>query len=181
MIRKNKNRVIRKLFKHKDLQSADVKAARSYIEKFWYNLERYQPDDKESAIGLPHPFLVPAYDVNATFNFDEMYYWDSYFMVQGMLNNPERKKLVMGILDNQLHLIKRYGMVPNATKTYLMGRSQPPLLTSLIFDVYEAYELDLRWLEQAIGWASRSITTCGWVPKSLLITRSIEASVVITT
>lgn len=155
MIRKNKNRVVRKLFKHKQLSSDDVARAREYIEGFWSNLRRYHPSDQDSLIGLPHPFLVPAYDEDSTFNFDEMYYWDSYFMVQGMLKNQKHKKLVMGILDNQLSLIKRYGMVPNASRTYLMGRSQPPLLTSFIFDVYEAYELDDRWLEQAIGYAKQ--------------------------
>lgn len=153
MIRKNRNRILRKIFKHKTLAPADVKEAREYIEKFWNNLRRYHPTDQDSLIGLPHPFLVPAHDPESTFNFDEMYYWDSYFMVQGMLKNQKHKKLVMGILDNQLSMVKRYGVVPNASRTYLMGRSQPPLLTSFIFDVYEAYELDDRWLEQAIGYA----------------------------
>jgi alpha,alpha-trehalase len=153
MIRKNKNRVIRKLFKHKSLDVADVKKARKYIEDFWPHLRRDRHQEDDSSIGLPHPFLVPAYNEDSTFNFDEMYYWDSYFMVQGMLRDTKHKKLVMGMLDNQLSLVKRYKMVPNASRTYLMGRSQPPLLTSFIFDVYEAYSLDLRWLEQAIGYA----------------------------
>lgn len=159
MIRKNKNRLLRRIFKHSELDAKDVQMARDYIEKFWVNLERYHPHDEESSIGLPHPFLVPAYNKEATFNFDEMYYWDSYFMVQGFLKNTGHKKLVMGILDNQLTLIKRFGMVPNATKTYLTGRSQPPLLTSFIFDVYESYELDDRWLEQAIEYAKKEYET----------------------
>jgi alpha,alpha-trehalase len=153
MIRKTKNRIVRKLVPHKALASADVAEARNYIENFWVNLERFQPGDSESFIGLPNPYLIPAHNQEASYNFNEMYYWDSYFMIQGMLSDPKRKKLVMGILENLFALIKRYGVVPNASKTYLTGRSQPPLLTSFIFDVYEAYSLEPRWLEQAIGYA----------------------------
>jgi alpha,alpha-trehalase len=50
-------------------------------------------------------------------------------------------------------MLQRYKVIPNASRTYLMGRSQPPLLTSFIFDIYEAYGLDKRWLERAISYA----------------------------
>lgn len=164
MIRKTKNRIVRKLLPHKALAQADVADAREYIENFWVNLERFQPHDSESFIGLPKPYLIPAHNPEATYNFNEMYYWDSYFMVQGMLSDPKRKKLVMGILENLFALIKRYSVVPNASKTYLTGRSQPPLLTSFIFDVYEAYGLEPRWLEQAIGYAKIEYETV-WMGK----------------
>lgn len=137
----------------------DVHEARNYIKHFWVNLERYHPHDEETLIGLPHPYLVPAHDPTSSFNFDEMYYWDSYFMVQGMLSDLSKKELVMGILQNLFALVERYKMVPNASRTYLMGRSQPPLLTSFIFDVYEAYALDKRWLEQAINYAKLEYQT----------------------
>ena len=142
-----------------ELTAADVKKDRKYIDQFWVNLERYNPNDESSLIGLPNPYLVPAHDSNSTFNFDEMYYWDSYFMVQGFLKDSSKKKLVMGILDNMFVLIKRFSMVPNASRSYLMGRSQPPLLTSFIFDVYEAYSLDKRWLAQAIEYAKTEYST----------------------
>jgi alpha,alpha-trehalase len=137
----------------KPLELQDVKEAREYIEHFWVNLERYQPHDEETLLGLPNPYLVPSHDPNSTFNFDEMYYWDSYFMVQGMLHDPAKKDLVMGILENLFTMLKRFKIIPNASRTYLMGRSQPPLLTSFIFDVYEAYGLDKRWLANAINFA----------------------------
>lgn len=161
-IRKNKKALslATKLKKpSKLLDSEDVSQARNYIKHYWVNLERYHPTDKETLIGLPNPYLVPAHDPTSSFNFDEQYYWDSYFMVQGMLNDPAKKELVMGILDNLFALLKRYKMIPNASRTYLMGRSQPPLLTSFIFDVYEAYSLDKRWLAQAIGYARQEYET----------------------
>lgn len=147
-----------------DLTPDDVRTAREYIDRFWVNLERYQPHDEESLIGLPNPYLVPAHDPTSSFNFDEMYYWDSYFMVQGMLKYPEKKQLVMGILENLFSLLQRFKIIPNASRTYLMGRSQPPLLTSFIFDVYEAYKLDQRWLAQAISYAKTEYQTV-WMGK----------------
>jgi alpha,alpha-trehalase len=173
MIRRTKNRIkehirhnqaafelVTKIKKPTEpLAAEDVQAARTYIEHFWVNLERYHPHDEETLLGLPNPYLVPAHDPTSTFNFDEQYYWDSYFMVQGMLKDSSKKELVMGILENLFALLKRYKVIPNASRTYLMGRSQPPLLTSFIFDVYEAYGLDKRWLAQAMRYAQQEYET----------------------
>lgn len=156
MIRKTKNRILRRIFhKKRDLDPSEIKEARLYIAKFWKQLKRTNTKSKDTLIGLPHPYLVPSHEENSTFSFDEMYYWDSYFMVQGMLSDPKKRDLVVGILDDLLYEIKQYGMIPNANKTYLFSHSQPPLLTSFIFDVYHAYSLDKRWLEQAIKYAKR--------------------------
>lgn len=155
-VRRNKKAlsVVAKLKKpNRPLRSSDVEGAREYIRHFWVNLERYHPHDEDTLIGLPNPYLVPAHDPTSSFNFDEMYYWDSYFMVQGMLSDPTKKELVMGILENLFTALQRFKVIPNASRTYLMGRSQPPLLTSFIFDVYDAYGLDKRWLDQAIQYA----------------------------
>lgn len=160
MIRKTKNRVLRKFFhKHRALTPADVADARKYIKSFWEHLKRTNTKNKDTLIGLPNSYLVPAYEADSTFTFDEMYYWDSYFMVQGMLNDEKNKQLVVGILDNMFYLIKHYGMVPNGNKTFLMSHSQPPLLTSYIFDVYNAYGMDKRWFEQAINYAKQEYET----------------------
>lgn len=136
-------------FKNLELAGEDVKGAREYIQAYWPKLTRFHPKDDETLLGLPHPYLVPAYEEGHEFDFNELYYWDSYFMVQGLLDE-QHKELVMGILDNLLGLFERFKIVPNASRTYLMGRSQPPLLTSFIWDVYEAYNLDKKWLEKAI-------------------------------
>ncbi len=136
------------------LTREDVQPARAYIADYWKNLERFHPKDDESLLGLPHPYLVPAYEEGHDFDFNELYYWDSYFMVQGMLlprGDEQRKKLVLGILDNLIHLQKRLGAIPNASRTYLTGRSQPPFLTSFIFDVYDAYDMGDTWLNEKIA------------------------------
>lgn len=141
-----------------DLASEDVAQARKYIDKYWKKLERYNPRDEESLIGLPKKYLVPSHEEGHEFDFNELYYWDSYFMVQGMLDD-KHKALVVGILDNLLFLMKRYKIIPNASRTYLMGRSQPPLLTSFIFDVYNTYDLNKKWLTAAISVAKEEYAT----------------------
>lgn len=140
------------------LTAAEVQPARDYIRAYWHKLERFHPKDDESLLGLPHPYLVPSYDESARFDYNELYYWDSYFMVQGMLD-AEHEELVRGILENLLSLYKRLGVIPNASRTYLTGRSQPPFLTSFIFDVYDTYDVDDAWLARAIAIAEKEYHT----------------------
>ena len=148
--------------KQTELTAADVRPAREYIAAYWPKLERYHPKDDESLLGMPHPYLVPSFDETASFDYNELYYWDSYFMVQGMLTETHRD-LVMGILENLLHLFERFHSIPNASRTYLTGRSQPPFLTSFIFDVYNAYALDKTWLRRVMTLAEAEYRTvwCG--------------------
>jgi alpha,alpha-trehalase len=142
------------------LTIAEVAPAREYLRNYWSNLERFHPADDESLLGLPKPYLVPSFDEHASFDYNELYYWDSYFMVQGMLKGDDvRQELVEGILEDLMSLFKRFKVIPNASRTYLMGRSQPPLLTSFIFDVYEAYEPGDDWLKQAIEVAQAEYRT----------------------
>lgn len=133
-----------------DLTADDVAEARKYIENYWPKLTRYHPKDDESLLGMPKPYLVPAFEEGHEFDFNELYYWDSYFMVQGMLD-AEHKELVMGILEDLFHLYERFKIIPNASRLYLMGRSQPPFLTSFIWDVYKAYNPGAKWLNRAMG------------------------------
>lgn len=140
------------------LTTGDVQVAREYIRHYWANLERFHPADDESLLGLPKPYLVPSFEEHASFDYNEMYYWDSYFMVQGMLD-VEHQELVEGILEDLTSLFTRFKVIPNASRTYLMGRSQPPLLTSFIFDTYEAYKHDTNWLQQNIEIAKQEYQT----------------------
>jgi len=133
------------------LTTEDVAEAREYIDKYWKKLKRHNTKDDGSLIGLPNPYLVPASEEGHDFDFDELYYWDSYFMVQGMLKDPEKKEFVLGILEDLMSLYTRFKIIPNASRTYLMGRSQPPLLTTFIMDVYQAYDMDKKWLARSMA------------------------------
>ena len=132
------------------IKLSDVTQAREYISLYWQKLERYHPKDDDSLLGLPYPYLVPAHEEGHEYDFNELYYWDSYFMVQGILD-AEHKQLVIGILEDLIDLYKRFKVIPNASRTYLTGRSQPPFLTSFIFDLYDAYDLGLDWLRDKMA------------------------------
>jgi alpha,alpha-trehalase len=79
---------------------------------------------------LPNPYVVPGG------RFNEMYGWDSYFIVLG-LEADHREELAKGMVDNFLFEIENYGAVLNANRTYYLTRSQPPFLTSMIRAVIE--------------------------------------------
>jgi len=138
----------------KDLMPQDVAEAREYVAEYWAKVERFHPKDDESLLGLPKPYLVPSYSPKIGFDYNELYYWDSYFMVQGMLDD-EHKELVEGILENLMFLFNRFKVIPNASRTYLTGRSQPPFLTTFIFDVYQTYDMSEAWLKKAMAVAEK--------------------------
>jgi alpha,alpha-trehalase len=155
----------------KALSSENVEAARAYIADFWPKLTRFHPKDDESLLGLPKPYLVPAHEDGHEFDFNEMYYWDSYFMVQALLDE-EHKDLAVGMLDDLLFLFDRFKIIPNASRTYLTGRSQPPFLTSFIWDLYQAYDFDKDWLNKKMAVAEDEYNTV-WMGKSKPNTRQV--------
>ena len=87
-----------------DLEASEVAEARKYILEYWEKLKRYHPKDDGSLIGLPKPYLVPSHAEGHEFDYNELYYWDSYFMVQGMLDE-EHRELVMGILEDLIYFV----------------------------------------------------------------------------
>jgi alpha,alpha-trehalase len=89
------------------------------------------------------PYIVPGG------RFNELYCWDSYFIVLGLLQD-HRNDLARGMADNLLYEVKYYGKVPNANRTYYLTRSQPPLLTSIIRAVYDSGTVDKNWLAAAL-------------------------------
>lgn len=143
---------------NKALASANVAGARKYIDEYWSKLTRFNPKDDDSLLGLSYPYLVPAYEAGHEYDFNELYYWDSYFMVQGLLTE-KYKDLTIGILENLLYLFRRFKIIPNASRTYLTGRSQPPFLTSFIYDIYDTYKLDDKWLKESIDIAKEEYKT----------------------
>lgn len=119
-----------------DISQASLQKAINYIENHWQKLERFNPHDQGSLIGLPYPYIVPSDDNGSGFTFEEMYYWDSYFIAQGLFGMPHERYAIY-ILENMLTLFKRFDVIPNSSRFYMTGRSQPPFLTSLILDIYE--------------------------------------------
>lgn len=131
-----------------------IAAAFAYIEQKWPELTRTQQIDDGTHIGLPQAYVVPSSKNGTNFSFQEMYYWDSYFIAQGLIANGH-DELAAGMLENLIYLSRRYHIIPNASRTYFTGRSQPPFLTSFIFDIYNSQEKDDTWLKEHLHVAER--------------------------
>jgi alpha,alpha-trehalase len=107
--------------------------------------------DPPGLLYLPNKYVVPGG------RFNEMYGWDSYFIIRGLLR-AGRVDLARGMVDNFLFEIEHYGAMLNANRTYYLTRSQPPFVSSMLVDVYQAMQkqtggrttqADKAWLERA--------------------------------
>ncbi len=97
-----------------------------HIEKVWAVLSR-QPDQKELSTKsiLPFPYVVPGG------RFNEIYYWDSYFTMEG-LKVSGKIDMIRGMVNNFEHLINTIGHIPNGNRSYFFGRSQPPYFSHMV-------------------------------------------------
>jgi alpha,alpha-trehalase len=91
---------------------------------------------------LPYPYVVPGG------RFDEMFGWDSYFIVLGLIRNG-RLSSAKNMIENIIYEINHYGTILNANHTYFIQRSQPPLLTQMILVYYE-HVPDKVWLKSTL-------------------------------
>lgn len=95
---------------------------------------------------LEHKYVVPGG------RFNEMYGWDTYFIIRGLLL-AGRVDLAQGMVDNFFFEIENYGAMLNANRTYYLTRSQPPFLSSMVVDVYSELQKEDRgdpaWLSRA--------------------------------
>ena len=99
---------------------------------------------------LKNSYVVPGG------RFNEMYGWDSYFIIRGLVRDG-RIDLAKGMVENFFFEIEHYGGVLNANRTYYLTRSQPPFLTSMILAVYDAQKAsgheNNEWLAKAYDYA----------------------------
>jgi len=95
---------------------------------------------------LENKYVVPGG------RFNEMYGWDSYFIILGLLRDG-RTDLARGMVENFFFEIENYGALLNANRTYYLTRSQPPFLSSMVLAVYDAEKqaghADPAWLARA--------------------------------
>ncbi|XP_050685580.1 trehalase-like isoform X2 [Leptidea sinapis] len=103
----------------------------SDLNKLWLDLGRKMKNDvKEnqelySIIYVDNPFIVPGG------RFREFYYWDSYWIIKGLLIS-EMRSTARGMVSNFLDVVNRIGFIPNGGRVYYKMRSQPPLLTPMV-------------------------------------------------
>lgn len=93
--------------------------------------------------------------VNRTFvvaggRFREPYYWDSYWIIEGLLRTGGSFiQISKNIIENFLDFVETIGFIPNGARIYYLNRSQPPLLTRMVKS-YVDYTNDTSILERAL-------------------------------
>lgn len=110
-----------------DFTTDTTRTMEEHIRELWPVLTRHadSPDPHSSLIPLPNAYVVPGG------RFREVYYWDSYFTMLGLVES-KRTDLVRNMLDNFAHLIATVGHIPNGNRTYYLGRSQPPYFAAMV-------------------------------------------------
>ncbi|XP_026288506.1 trehalase isoform X1 [Frankliniella occidentalis] len=118
------------------------------LNRLWKVLGRRMKEDVRdnpqlySLLYVPNGFVIPGG------RFREIYYWDTYWIVQGMLLCDMRSS-VRGVIENLLCLVKRLGFVPNGSRVYYNERSQPPLLVPMV-KAYLQHSGDLDFVRENI-------------------------------
>ncbi|MBD0334132.1 MAG: alpha,alpha-trehalase [Cyanobacteria bacterium Co-bin13] len=108
---------------------------------------RVLPDDPETItehglLYLPHDYVVPGG------RFNEMYGWDSYFILLGLLRDGELA-MAQSMVDQLVYQVQHYGKVLNANRTYMLNRSQPPVLSLMVLKLFE-YTQNRQWLRSVL-------------------------------
>lgn len=98
---------------------------RQHIRAMWPALARGPREKDSSALAVRHHHVVPGG------RFREIYYWDSFFTMLGLVRDGQLG-LAAGIVDAMTDLIEEHGHVPNGARTYFVGRSQPPLFHMMV-------------------------------------------------
>ncbi|KAJ0171158.1 hypothetical protein K1T71_013357 [Dendrolimus kikuchii] len=112
----------------------------SELNRLWLQLGRKMKDevkdnqDLYSIIYVDNPVIVPGG------RFREFYYWDSYWIIQGLLLS-EMRSTARGMVSNFLQIVEKIGFIPNGGRIYYRMRSQPPLLIPMMQLIMEdSYE-----------------------------------------
>ena len=106
-------------------QTDGTMTPREHITELWHVLERKNRRDRGSLIALPHAYVVPGG------RFSEQFYWDSYFIMLGLAADG-RWDTIEGMIKNYAYMIRKFGFVPTANRTYFLSRSQPPFLAHMV-------------------------------------------------
>jgi alpha,alpha-trehalase len=105
------------------------------LNQLWYLLGKkatqdvYDHPQRHTLLTIPHPFIIPGG------RFREFYYWDSYWIVRGLLVCG-MTETARNIILNSAYFMDQFGVIPNGARIYYLDRSQPPLLSEMMYDYY---------------------------------------------
>ena len=105
--------------------TGDNRSVREHVAELWKVLERRNRRDRGSLIALPYKYVVPGG------RFSEQFYWDSYFIMLGLATD-KRWDMVENMMRNYAYMIRKFGFIPTANRTYFLSRSQPPFFSQMV-------------------------------------------------
>ncbi|KAI5459802.1 trehalase-like protein [Mariannaea sp. PMI_226] len=136
------------------LDNINDSVVREFTQKvieIWPDLTRTYAGDANNCSNCPNSFIP----VNRTFvvaggRFREPYYWDSYWILEGLLRTGGSFiNISKNTIENFLDFIERFGFVPNGARVYYLNRSQPPLLSQMV-KIYLEHTNDTSILDRAV-------------------------------
>lgn len=147
----------------KDITDPVVRTFATKVISIWPTLTRkvshqvFEHPDTFSIIPIPHRFIIPGG------RFKEYYYWDTYWIVKGLLLS-DMLETAQGMVENLLSMVEKFGFVPNGGRIYYLNRSQPPLLTLMVSD-YVKYTNDFEFLRNNVNILEKELNF--WLTKRI--------------
>lgn len=136
-----------------DINNPDYQGWINHLNHAWGNLTfKFDYSDLcddcvSSTLPVNRTFVVPGG------RFREFYYWDSYFVIEGLLLSGQ-VDLAKNMIENFFDFVDRYGFIPNGARIYYLNRSQPPFL-SLMVNAYFEKTNDTDFMKQALTYLDK--------------------------
>ncbi|KAK6251492.1 hypothetical protein SCA6_005497 [Theobroma cacao] len=117
------------------VENPEVRAWALEVHALWKNLSRkvstsvHQHPELHTMLPLPGPVVIPGS------RFREVYYWDSYWVIRGLMAS-KMYATAKAIVTNLISLLDTYGHVLSGARAYYTNRSQPPLLSAMVYEIY---------------------------------------------
>jgi alpha,alpha-trehalase len=118
-----------------NVENEEVREWAREVHGLWRNLSCRVSDsvresaDRHTLLPLPEPVIIPGS------RFREVYYWDSYWVIKGLMTS-QMFTTAKGLVTNLMSLVETYGYALNGARAYYTNRSQPPLLSSMVYEIY---------------------------------------------
>lgn len=117
-----------------DLKDVNLINMSRALQNMWRELSRVAKPIPNGGVStllrLPRPFMIPGG------RFREFYYWDTYWILEGLIVS-EMGKSAENIIVNFISIINEYGYIPNGTRKYYLYRSEPPFFCMMLLKLLD--------------------------------------------
>lgn len=118
----------------KDLKNKNLIKISHALNNTWSELSRksvtLENGGVSTLLNLPYPFVIPGG------RFREFYYWDTYWILEGLLVS-DMHETVSNVIKNFIAIINAYGYIPNGTRKYYLYRSEPPFFLMMLLKLLD--------------------------------------------